>query len=86
VLRLPRDETVGSIAGPYAYVLDWSTTSGSDVRSVALWDDAMDHCTKKPGDEKEIPAFGRSIAKILVARSRHPPPSRRTALGLNCAG
>ena len=36
VLRLPRDETVGSIAGPYAYVLDWSTTSGSDVRSVAL--------------------------------------------------
>lgn len=35
VLPLPRDEAAG-IAGPYACVLDWSTTSGSDVRSVAL--------------------------------------------------
>jgi hypothetical protein len=37
VLRLARQEAVwGSIAGPYAHIPDWSTTSGSDVRSLAL--------------------------------------------------
>jgi hypothetical protein len=31
-LPLPRHETVwGSIAGPYAYIPEWSTISGSDV-------------------------------------------------------
>jgi hypothetical protein len=34
-------------------------------------DDAMEHCTRKPGDEKEIPAFGRdSIEQAMRQRIR----------------
>jgi transposase-like protein len=34
-------------------------------------DDAMEHCTKKPGDEKEIPEFGRdSIEQTMRLRIR----------------
>jgi hypothetical protein len=38
-------------------------------------DDAMEHCTKKPGDEKEIPAFDHDSIEIAMRRRI---PARRS--------